>query len=129
MIRLLIALLLAPALHATVNEAILLEAIAMVETGNRANVVGRAHERGAWQLTPTVRARVGGHDYEAALKWLRIVKTDMARHGIYVNPTNVALCWNAGIYATRKGRAPMSSYLYANRVDNLYQAILRERRK
>lgn len=128
MIRLLIAsLLFAPPLAASINDRVFLEAIAEVETGNR-DVVGAARERGPWQLTPAVRTQVGGHDYQAALKWLRMLKAEMGHYHIHVNPTNLALSWNAGIHATRKGRAPMSSYLYAQRVDNLYRALLKERR-
>lgn len=105
------------------NEEVMLDAIAAVETGNR-DLVGKAHERGPWQLLPSVAARVGGHDRKAAHKWLKIIMRDLVRRGVFVSPHSVALSWNAGVHAAAGGRAPESSYLYSIRVVNVYESRL-----
>lgn len=120
---LLLTLLLAIPLRAAINESVLLDSIAAVETGNR-DVLGAAGERGAYQLIPSVAARVGGHDRKAALKWLHIVEADLTRHGVFVSVHSISLAWNAGTRATSEGRAPVSSYLYANRVVQTYESRL-----
>ncbi len=120
---LILAILLVVPLTAAINEEVLLDSIASVETGNR-DLVGAAHETGPWQLLPSVAQRVGGHDRRAALKWLHIVEADLARRGAFVSVHSCALSWNAGVRATTEGRAPMSSYLYAQRVCSAYDSRL-----
>lgn len=116
----LLALLVSP-LYA-LNQDVLLDSIAAVETGNR-DVRGAHGERGFWQLTPAVRARVGGgYDRIAASRWLSIVIHDMGIHHIDVNPFNTAIAWNGGINSIRRGRIAMSTYDYSLRVANTYQS-------
>ncbi len=105
------------------NEPVLLDSIAAVETGNR-DMVGKAGERGPWQLTISVAARVGGHDRKAAQRWLHIVMADLTQRGVFVSPHSIALSWNAGVRATAEGRAPEVSYRYAERVVNVYESRL-----
>ncbi len=124
MIRaLFISLLLATSLSASINRGVMLDAIADVETGNR-DLIGAANERGPYQLMPKVAAQVGGHDRAAASRWLDRTISDMEKAGIDVNSTNVALCWNADVRRVARGAAPMSSYLYAERVSNVYRSRL-----
>lgn len=118
-----IAVLLWPLTSFAINEEVMLDAIAAVETGNR-DMVGAAGERGPYQLTPAVRSRVGGHDRAAAHRWLKIILRDMHRYHIDVNSFNVAMVYNGGITAVRRGRAAMSTYGYANRVSNTYSSRL-----
>lgn len=118
---LLLICLLALPLRATLNESIMLDSIAAVETGNR-DLVGAAGERGPYQLIPSVAARVGGHDRRAAQRWFKIMIVDLTRRGVFVSPHSVSLAWNAGARATAQGRAPESSYLYANRVVQTYES-------
>lgn len=120
--RLLILLcLLALPLRATLNESVLLDAIADVETGNR-DVRGAAGERGAYQLTPAVASRVGGYDRRAAHRWLKIVLKDMKRHSIDINVWNVGCVWNGGLTAVRRNRVADSTHDYANRLASTYQS-------
>jgi hypothetical protein len=125
MIRLFTFLALVASSYASINEEVLLDAIAMVETGNR-DIVGAAGERGKWQLAPSVRAKVGGHDRAAARRWLKLMIRDLGRANIHICAYNLALTHNAGITAVRRGRVPVSTYHYANRVDRLYRALLEE---
>ncbi len=121
---LILAILLVVPLTAAINEEVLLDSIASVETGNR-EIWGAHGELGQWQLTPSVRARVGGgHDRAAATRWLRIVEHDMTVYHIDVNPFNTAIAWNGGIGSIRRGRVAMSTYDYALRVANTYSARL-----
>ncbi len=119
---LLLPLLVAP-LCAEINEPVLLKAIAAVETGNR-DLRGAHGEVGVFQVTPAVRARVGGSDEAAVRRWLVIMKRDMNRYGIPINVFNLSLVYNGGINAVRKGRVAMSTYQYAGRVSTTYQAML-----
>lgn len=105
---------------ASINEPILLDAIAQVETGNR-DLVGKAFERGPFQMLPSICARVGGHDRRAALRWLHIVEADLGRRGVEVSPWSCSMSWNAGVRCVAEGRAPVLTYLYALRVTDLYR--------
>lgn len=126
---LLLALPLSAAYNAPLKESLMLDAIAMVETGNREDVVGKHNEKGAYQLTPKVARQVGGHDRAAARRWLHVVMLDMKRAGIDVNAFNTALSWNGGVPTVKRGRAAMSTYDYARRVRNTYESLLTYRSK
>ena len=128
MIRLIILLFLSlvPSAFATINEKILLEAIAEVETGNRDGVIGAAGERGRYQLSRPIQRVVGGYDRAAAQRWMKVVLADMQKYDIPICAYNLAYIWNSGIHAVRKGRIPMSTYDYGARVNNIYQIKLTE---
>lgn len=93
---------------------------------------GPAGETGEWQLTPAVR-----HDRGAELRARGEAVTDEAiareqviwlareleRAGADPLPFNVALAWNCGLTATLEGRAPVRSYHFAIRVENLMEAL------
>lgn len=123
MTRLLLILLLVSPLGAALNDSVMLDSIAAVETGNQ-DLRGARGERGPWQLMPKVAAQVGGYDRVAAARWLVIVKRDLARRGVWVSSHSVALAWNVGARLASEGRAPVSTYLYADRVCNVYQSRL-----
>lgn len=122
-----LALLAAHPLLGALNRDVTIEAIGLVETGGVAKI-GAHHERGVYQMTPPVCARVGGYDKAAALRWLDVICSDLARYGVDVNVFNVALCWNTGAYRATHGKAPVSSYQYAVRVSNVYFFLLSQRR-
>ena len=110
--------------QAALNRDTLIDAIGQVETGGRAGLVGKQHERGIYQMLPSVAREMSGYDKAAALRWLdRLIRRLEARH-VDVTPYTLSLCWNAGFRATVEGRAPEVSYTYANRVTSLYQSRL-----
>ncbi len=122
--RYLLLFLLTGSLFASINESVMLDAIAAVETGNRADVIGAHQEKGMWQLTPSVAQQVGGYDRDAAHRWLRIIIVDMKRARIHVCPVNIYLVWNAGIGSVKRSQVPVISYERADRVENVYQSHL-----
>lgn len=99
--------------------ALLLWAIGQVESGGDARAVGAAGERGQFQMTPAVVASSGGYGERAAARWLRLLERELLHAGIEPLPFNLALAWNAGLGAVQRGRAPVASYRYAGRVENL----------
>lgn len=104
--------------------AILLQAVSLVETGGNPHAVGRAGERGEFQMTPAVVAEVGGYGRREAEAQMRRLARLLEHAGIDPQPFNLALAWNAGIGAVKRGRAPASSYDYAVRVRNCYEALV-----
>lgn len=104
--------------------ALFLEAVALVETGGDARKVGRAGERGAFQMTPAVVASCGGYGAKEAAHYARWLELQLVHGGIDPLPYNLALAWNAGPGAVRRGTATMASYDYALRVKNTYEALL-----
>ncbi len=105
--------------QAALNREVLIDAIGLVETGGVARR-GKAGERGVYQLLPSVAKVVGGHDRAAALRWLDILIRDLTQRGVHISAHSVAMGWNCGARATAEGRAPVSTFLYANRVELLY---------
>lgn len=103
--------------------ALLLHAIALVETGGRAHLVGRHGERGAFQMTPAVVAEVGGYGEREAARHVRRIVVALEHANAPTDPFHVALAWNAGIGAVQRGRAPVESYRYAARVRNTYESL------
>lgn len=110
-----------PSIYENVNPQTMLEAIRLVENTSG---WGRHSEYGPYQMIASVRATVGGHDKAAAMRWLKIVCKDLKRLGADVTPHAIALSWNAGVYRATRGRAPLSSYDYANRVISTYNSLL-----
>lgn len=109
--------------------AVLLQAVALVESGGDVRAVGRAGERGEFQIAPAVAAEVGGYGRREAEAHMRRLERLLVHAQIDPQPFNLALAWNAGIGAVRGGRAPESSYQYAVRVRNLFEALQRENTK
>lgn len=96
--------------------SLFLQAVALVETGGNAHLVGKAGERGCFQMTPAVVASCGGYGEKEAVRWERHLERELRASGIEPIPFNLALAWNAGPSAVKRGAAPESSYHYARRV-------------
>jgi hypothetical protein len=109
--------------------AILLTAISMVETGGDKNAVGSRGERGEFAMIPSVVAQHGGYTRKDAESHAVLVQKRLVANKIDPNPFNIALAWNAGIGAVIRGNAPVKSYQYAVRVNNLYESITRGRKE
>lgn len=105
--------------------ALLLQAIALVETGNNPNLIGRHGERGAHQLTPAVVREVGGYCDASAARHLRRLERLMEHADITPTPYRLALAWNAGLGAVQRSRIPASSRDYAERVTNTFESLQR----
>lgn len=103
--------------------AIFLRAIALVESGNNPAAVGKAGELGRFQMTPAVVATCGGYGDREAARWERQIERELLAAGIDPLPFNVALAWNAGVGAVKRGQAPEASYEYATRVTNLMEQL------
>lgn len=82
-------------------------------------VVGPKGERGRGQLMPANHRRYRGNDLARAHAHLEDLIAECQRRGVPVLPYNLALFWNAGGPVASSGRAPVSSYHYANRVVNI----------
>ncbi|MFA7266035.1 MAG: lytic transglycosylase domain-containing protein [Candidatus Nanopelagicales bacterium] len=96
--------------------SVFLRAVALVESADNAHAVGAAGERGRFQITPAVAAVCGGYGDPSAVRWERQLERELLAAGIDPLPFNVALAWNAGPGAVKRGTVPESSYDYARRV-------------
>ena len=124
---------------AVASDATLLESIAMVESGQDRKAVGKAGERGMYQLGRAAwddsNARLvaqGYHHYQWS-KWRDITAQDMiaathlrwireryAHVGILTpTPEQIALVWNTGWSAAVERRFKPNAY--AERVANLFR--------
>ena len=103
-------------LSAAVDAKRLLAAIALVETGNVPKR-GNAGETGRHQMG--IAARKDNRTAENHLAWIR---AQLSRLRVDDNAFNIGLAWNAGLTKTVSGKAPVSSYDYARRVVNIYEA-------
>lgn len=128
-----------PAIYAPahINEKILLEAIADVETGNDWHKEGKHGETGAYQIKQSVwEQHMRGTGYSWALfrhnrivnravakRHLEFIMLHLPHNGIRVTPINIAACWNlgleGGVAAIRIKRIPDS----ADRVQNIYEDL------
>ena len=114
-------LLLATSLFA-LDEPAMLQAIAIKE-GATESTIGRAHERGIYQMVPKTVQDAGGHDIMAAWRHLDWLSAQLKRKGVPVTPFHIGLAWNAGFTRATTGRAKVASYEYAICVENLYNDI------
>lgn len=103
--------------------ALLLEAISAVESGHNPRVRGAAGELGRFQMTPMVAAQCGGYGQREAERHLRWLERQLVAAGIEPTPRVLALAWNAGAGAVIRGEAPAPARDYAERVDNVMQAL------
>jgi hypothetical protein len=134
---LILALVFLPALvkAASVNYDALLVAIAETETGSDSSKIGKAGERGMYQITYGVwkqHAKISpfkkAHDpvvakivAERHLAWL---EREIAKKDYEVTAERLALCWNAGLTRGLSGQPFASSLDYARRVNNRYVDLL-----
>lgn len=103
--------------------ALLLQAVALVESGGDARAIGMAGERGEFQIAPVVAAEVGGYGHRAAEAHMRRLERLLQHAGVDPLPFNLALAWNAGIGHVHRGTAPVESYRYATRVCNTLENL------
>jgi hypothetical protein len=96
--------------------SLFLRAVALVESADNPHAVGAAGERGRFQMTPAVVATCGGYGEKEAARWSRQIERELVAVGIDPLPFNIALAWNAGTGAVKRGKAPEISYGYASRV-------------
>ena len=80
--------------------------------------------RGVWDMQmpgiPFALARQEGPARACALKHIAWLRTQLVAADLDDNAHTVALAYNAGLTAVLTGKAPMSSYDYALRVQRLY---------
>ena len=122
------------------EEATILECIAMVESGQNRKAVGKAGERGMYQVGKAAwddaneRLKKEGHHHFQWSKWrdataqdmiaaahLRIIRERFASRGIH-SPSveQLALVWNVGWTAAVERRFALN--VYAERVGNLFRS-------
>lgn len=134
---LILALVFLPALvkAAPVNHDVLLAVIAEIESGTDSTKVGKAGERGMYQITAGVwkqhakispfrdahKPHVSKIVAERHLAWL---EREIAEKGYEVTAETLALCWNAGLTRGLSGKPFESSLDYARRVNNRYEDLL-----
>ncbi len=135
-----VALLLLGFNAAAAAEATLLECIAMVESGQNRKAVGKAGERGMYQVGKAAwddaneRLKREGHYHYQFSKWrnptaqdmiasahLRTIRDHFARIGIVApSPEQLALVWNVGWSGAVERRFKPNDY--AQRVGNLFRS-------
>jgi hypothetical protein len=125
---------------AAAAEATLLECIAVVESGQNRKAVGKAGERGMYQVgkaawdDASARLKAEGHYFFPWSKWrdataqdmvaashLRWIRSNFNRIGM-TNPTpeQMALVWNVGWTAARERAFRPNDYAF--RVANLFRS-------
>lgn len=76
----------------------------------------RLHTKKSFQL-----AVVREHADEVAVKHYEFIRQGLREAGIEPTPFNIALAWNSGLGAVQRGKVPVVSYHYAERVSNLVE--------
>lgn len=122
-----------------INLSILLSAIALVESGNDDNAIGRHGERSRYQITATVwRQHEKRWPFGAATNPI-VAKRVASRHlrwfvrnGIPETPWEMAYAWNCGRTATLRRilgvRQSAAGSRYAWRVERTYNDLLAKRK-
>lgn len=106
---------------------------ATVQVEDRGGRDGALGERGIYQFreitwrqhmpgVPFALARDPDAAHACALKHLAWLRQQLPRAGVEDNAYNLALCWNAGLDAVLRGKAPERAYHYAAKVERLYNA-------
>jgi hypothetical protein len=119
--------------------AVLLIVLPMVETPHGVPAhPGPAGETGPFALTPRVRIDRGRElrargvrvtDEAIAAEQLRWLARNLKAAGVDANAYNLALAWNCGLERVLQGKAPMRSYDFAHRVQNLVELQLELKRE
>lgn len=110
-----------------------LQAINWVENPRNSNRVGPKGELGPYQFRlPTWRMHTDmpfawavqrEHADEVAVMHYEWIKRGLLRADMPATVYNIALAWNAGLYAVVNKRAPSSSHSYAEQVTNLAEHL------
>lgn len=122
----------------TIDEMRLLRAIAEVESGatnlsRPMKRVGRNGERSAWQFMPHTWSEYTSTPFAhastnatvahlIAQMHLRRLRLELETSKVAATPFAIAVAWNAGPSAVSKNTVPASTWKYAVRVVNLYEA-------
>ncbi|HVT74553.1 MAG TPA: hypothetical protein VHD61_15575 [Lacunisphaera sp.] len=117
--------------------ALTVAALALIETPNGVPAhPGPAGETGPWQLTPRVRVDRGREirargekvtDEAIAREQVLWLERHLESGGAAPVIFNICLAWNCGLDETLRGRAPVRSFDFANRVLVMMANIERER--
>jgi hypothetical protein len=106
----------------------MVEVIRQVENW-KPGTVGRAGERGYWQLTPGVWRRYSRSPQWSATeeeqrctaaKYLADIRAELIANGVPETPFFIALAYGAGVKATMRRTMPAAKLDYAQRAENLY---------
>ena len=134
-----VALLLLGLNAAAAQDALFLEAVAEVESGHNRRAIGKAGERGMYQVgkeawdDASARLKAEGHYFFPWSKWrdataqdmiaashLRWIRSNFARLGMTdPTPEQVAVVWNLGWTAARERSFRPNAYAF--RVANLFR--------
>jgi hypothetical protein len=112
-----------------------LRAINWVENPNNHTKMGRFGELGPYQFragTWKMHTRksfqlANQRDTadEIAIKHYEWIKQSLEKAGVEASPFNIAMAWNSGVSNVVNGRAPRTSFDYAQRVTNLVHSFKR----
>lgn len=132
-------IILAPKLHAenqVIDDNILLQSIAQVESNNQHHIIGRAGEKtkyqfreGTWrQYSSTPFLFIDSKHYELeseviAYKHLAKIKKFLSARNQY-SVRNIAYIWNAGFGAYRRGVLPKTTRRHIKKVEREYFRLL-----
>lgn len=132
-------IILAPKLYAEnqiIDDNILLQSIAQVESSNQHHIIGRAGEKtkyqfreGTWrQYSSTPFLFIDSKHYElesevVAYKHLAKIKKFLSVRNQY-SVKNVAFIWNAGFGSYRRGILPRTTRLHIKKVEKVYLELL-----
>lgn len=118
---------------ATSDRWMTLQAINWVENPRNSTRVGPHGELGPYQFRRSTwhmytkkpfTLAIQREDADAvAVKHYEWLKRGLENGGIDPTPFNIALAWNAGLDQVINGRAPDSSYRYADQVNNLVASL------
>lgn len=113
-----------------------LQAIHMIENPTNTTRVGSRGELGPYQFRPgTWKMHTKKPFYLAAdrdeadavaVKHYEWIKRGLERGGLQGTPYYIALAWNAGLQATLRNAAPLSSHRYAERVEAIAEDFKRQ---
>lgn len=121
-----------------IDDNILLQSIAQVESNNQHHRIGRAGEKtkyqfreGTWkQYSSTPFLFIDSKHYEleseiVAYKHLAKIKKFLSARNQY-SVRNIAYIWNAGFGAFKRGRLPKTTKLHIRKVEKVYFELLRQ---
>lgn len=129
---------LAPLARGSADRWETLQAINWVENPTNHTHYGSKGELGPYQFRPQtwrlhtrrpfIQAVQRDAADEVAVKHFEWISRQLDEAGIDANPYNIALVWNCGLTAVKRGRIPRSTYRYAEQVSNLVEMLKRRER-
>jgi len=122
-------ILLHSAAFADIDSTKMVESIRVVENSTR---VGRAGERGPWQILPSVWKQYSKTSQQSAsiaeqkrvvlahIKWIR---EQLKTINLPDTPRSIALVWGAGFENVRRESINPAKLDYADRAQNIYESL------